>query len=108
MKEVALPSGIKVKVSVYDEDELLIEFSDPKIEGVVHKMRVPKYKEITEGEEVKKIPITPEDLDEYINRYLYGYTDESGEHVKGYYELIEERRKKLEEEQKQNEVEWWS
>ena len=81
--EVKLPSGRIVQVSKYGVNKILVEFEEG---GVRHKL-------------VFKKGITKQELDEEIDRYLYGYDDpETGEHVMGYFELIKQRQNEEEEE----------
>lgn len=84
MKEVKLPSGRVVKVKEHDIDHILVEFK----EQVTHRLVFPKT-------------ATPEEVDEGINKYLYGYDDpETGEYIDGYFDRI----KKKQEEEKEK---WW-
>ena len=83
MKEVRLPSGRVIKVSEYDAERILVEF----FEEVLHKLVLDKS-------------LSPEQVDEEINRYLYGYVDENGEKVEGYFDRIRKAKTKAKRE-------WW-
>ena len=81
--QVELPSGRVVNVEKYGTNNILVEFEEG---GVQHKL-------------VMRKGITKQELDEEIDRYLYGYDDpETGEHVVGYFELIKQRQSEEEEE----------
>ena len=82
MKKVKLRDGRVVKVGEYDADHIIVEFE----EHVTHKLTFPKS-------------MTPEQIVDRINKYLYGYDDpETGEHVDGYFDRIKKREEKKE---------WW-
>jgi len=79
--EVTLPSGRVVEIEKRDADNIVVKWEE---KGTVHKLCVRKG-------------ISKEELDEICERYLYGYDDpETGEHVPGYFELIEQRKEEEE------------
>jgi len=79
MKTVRLPSGITVKVKPFVSGMIIVEFEDK----VKHLIALPDS-------------LTEEEVDKAIHKYLYGYTDETGEHVPGYFELIKSEKSKKE------------
>jgi len=81
--EIELPSGRVVNVKKYDVNKILVEFEEGRVQ---HKL-------------VMRKGITKQELDEEIDKYLYGYDDpETGEHIAGYFELIKQRQNEEEEE----------
>lgn len=76
MRRVKLPDGRIVSVGRFDDVTILVEFE----EEVKHQLRLPNT-------------YNPEEVAKAIHNYLYGYTDpETGEHIKGYFELIKDRK----------------
>jgi len=75
--EIVLPSGRVVDVSKRDEGSIVVKWVE---KGIQHQIEA-------------EIGISKEELDKKCTRYLYGYDDpETGEHIPGYFELIEQTK----------------
>ena len=75
MAEVTLPSGRVVNVELQDTENIRVTWTERDVQHTI----------------TAKKGISAQELDEFCNRYLYGYDDpETGEHVPGYFELMEQ------------------
>jgi len=65
---------IKFEKKKFNEEKVVVEFVDPVLKQP-HQLLLPK-------------DMTDEQIQEEVHKYLYGYTDESGEHVEGYFDRV--------------------
>jgi len=64
---------IKFEKKKFNEEKVVVEFVDPVLKQP-HQLLLPK-------------DMSDEDIQKEIKKYLYGYTDENGNHVPGYLDV---------------------